>query len=420
MKVNKIEKLKLENGLTIYLYKEERRKETFVSLVTRFGGLHHDFLLNDKKYNIVSGVAHFLEHYLLEHTIYGNLINLFGSMHLSSNGMTSIEKTEYYFSGVTNIEKALKILISALHNINFTEEKVEETKKAIYEEIRMGEDNKGRCLFRIQNECLFQMIPYQNTIGTQREIEQIDVSLARLCYKAFYRPQNECIFIAGNFDREKIIDIIKKCYQKVEIPSDSFSIIKYKEPILVQREKATKKMPTAEDIISITYKVDVSKLKSKEKLKLDFYLSWFLKMNAGKTSILNKQLEKEKIIIDSIMCDHMFIENICMVSFTAPVKKEDNFVKEVVNQVQNPIFKEDLFKMYQRDTMLEIAARYESIYSIMMPFLENIFTFSYEKEDTVTQIKSYTYNDFQKTIRALNFDQYVICKIKKMEEKIPS
>ena len=51
------------------------------------------------------------------------------------------------------------------------------------------------------------------------------------------------------------------------------------------------------------------------------------------------------------------------------------------------------------------------------PLIENIFTFSYEKRDTVKQIKSYSYEDFQNIMKSFSFDEYAICKIAKKVEK---
>lgn len=411
--MSKIEKVKLENGLTIYFYKDARRQSTFVSLVTKFGGLHHDFTLEGRECHILSGVAHFLEHYLLEHTTYGNLMDLFGKMHLASNGVTSLVKTEYYFSGVVNIEKALEMLIYALHTISFTKEEVEETKKAIYEEIRMGNDNKGRRLFEMQNECLFKEIPYRNTIGTKEEVEKIDVSLSKKCYEAFYRPENEFIFIAGNFDKEKILEQISSCYQNLSFSSKGVSLKKYKEPVSIQKKRASICMPTAEDIVSVTYKIDVSSFSPRRKLKLDFYLSYFCRMNFGRTTSLCETLNQDQIIVDSIYFDSMLIEDTFLLSFRANVKDEKRYVDAICKQIENPSFREDLFQIYKRDSMLEIASRCENVENIILPFVENIFTLGYEKEDTVKEVKNYCFEDFCKEIQSLSFQDCAICKIAK-------
>ena len=44
--MNKVETIKLDNGLTIYLYEDKRRHFTFFDFVTLFGGMDKDFVLN--------------------------------------------------------------------------------------------------------------------------------------------------------------------------------------------------------------------------------------------------------------------------------------------------------------------------------------------------------------------------------------
>lgn len=414
--MSKIEKVKLKSGLTIYLYEEKRRKKTFVSLVTKFGGIHHDFTLQNKQYHIPSGVAHFLEHYLLEHSYYGSLMDLFGNMYLSANGITSISKTEYYFSGVVNIEKAIDILIKGIHTVKFTKEDIEETKKAIYEEIKIGKDHKGRRMFEMQNESLFQTIPYKNTIGTEEDVKKIDIEVASLCHQAFYRPENECIFIGGNIEKEKIIKQIENTYESLENPKQSFSLPIYREPLKVVRKQASIFMPVLDPIVQISYKIDISNYRPQEKLKLDFYLSYFLKMNFGRTSVLYQKLIKKKIITGSLEIDNMFVENIGIITVQASTLDKQKFIEEVILQMENIVTEEELFEIYQKDSMLEIASRKENINAVLLPFMENIYTFSYEKEDTVRMIQKYTFTDFQKEINKINWKEYTVSIIKKQKE----
>ena len=51
--MSKIDTIKLDNGLTIYLYEDKRRHSTFFDLVTLFGGLDKDFILNGKEYHCI-------------------------------------------------------------------------------------------------------------------------------------------------------------------------------------------------------------------------------------------------------------------------------------------------------------------------------------------------------------------------------
>ena len=40
---NNLEKLTLENGMKIYLYKDSTKHSTFVNFITKYGGFYNDF-----------------------------------------------------------------------------------------------------------------------------------------------------------------------------------------------------------------------------------------------------------------------------------------------------------------------------------------------------------------------------------------
>ena len=72
--MNKLDVEKLDNGLTIYLYKDDRRHSTLFQFVTLFGGFNKDFIYNNNEYHIQDGVAHILEHYIVECNNNGNFL----------------------------------------------------------------------------------------------------------------------------------------------------------------------------------------------------------------------------------------------------------------------------------------------------------------------------------------------------------
>ena len=61
-----LNKIKLDNGLTIYLLPDNNKHTTYINLIVNFGGLNNKIIINNKKYNIKNGTAHFLEHLVLE------------------------------------------------------------------------------------------------------------------------------------------------------------------------------------------------------------------------------------------------------------------------------------------------------------------------------------------------------------------
>ena len=57
---------KLDNGLLVYLVPLKNKKNFYVSFGTKYGNYNSKFKVNNKIYEMPSGIAHFLEHKLFE------------------------------------------------------------------------------------------------------------------------------------------------------------------------------------------------------------------------------------------------------------------------------------------------------------------------------------------------------------------
>lgn len=86
--MNKLDSVVLDNGLTIYFYPDKRRHSTFVQFVTLFGGLTKDFMYDGKEYHMPDGIAHILEHYIVECNDDGNFIESLGKREMNTNAST--------------------------------------------------------------------------------------------------------------------------------------------------------------------------------------------------------------------------------------------------------------------------------------------------------------------------------------------
>ena len=64
--MNNIDTVKLDNGLTIYFYVDKRRHSTFFQHITLFGGKTKDFIYDGDEYHLQDGIAHILEHYVVD------------------------------------------------------------------------------------------------------------------------------------------------------------------------------------------------------------------------------------------------------------------------------------------------------------------------------------------------------------------
>ena len=113
MKENKI--CTLPNGLKIVLYKDSTKSSCYAELIVKYGAINNEFILNNEIYSLSDGIAHLLEHVLIENSIFGNSRNYFHDNYVKSNGETSFKTTNYYIKTVHDffsyLEKLIKMLV---------------------------------------------------------------------------------------------------------------------------------------------------------------------------------------------------------------------------------------------------------------------------------------------------------------------
>ncbi len=181
--------------------------------------------INENKDN--NGVSHFVEHLLFKGTTkykagyFDKKMEQLGGI---INAATWKDYTFYYI----NIPKEHFRIALELHSDmmvdaifpgqeigprfdikgNPPEEKRE--RYVVIEEIRMGEDNNWRKVYKNLNNIMYQNHPYKReVIGTKEIISNITQEEIVRYYKTFYTPNNITTIVSGVFDEEKVINLIK-------------------------------------------------------------------------------------------------------------------------------------------------------------------------------------------------------------------
>ena len=188
-----VEKIVLDNGLKVYLLCDKSKNVTLANLIVNFGGIDNKYELNDKVYKVKSGIAHFLEHLVLESNKYGDIMNIFSENGVRSNGLTSIERTEFYIDTVKDFYNNLKILLTGVHNPIFNE-KIEDIRKPILEEKIKSLDNKYSNLYNASSSTYLNNNKFKSILGDIKDIKSINNNDLESVFKAFYRPSNEILF----------------------------------------------------------------------------------------------------------------------------------------------------------------------------------------------------------------------------------
>lgn len=200
----------MENGLKVIL--EENRNSPVVSLQiwVNVGSA-------DEK-DEEAGMCHFIEHMIFKGTDKRKVREMareIESLGGYINAYTSYDQTVFYVTIASRYtEIALDILADAIQNSNFDPEELEKEREVILEEIRMGEDDPSRRIFRQTMATLFSKHPYRRPIiGYERTIKSITRDQIISFFKKWYVP-NRMVFIAvGDFNIEMMKIKVKEAFK---------------------------------------------------------------------------------------------------------------------------------------------------------------------------------------------------------------
>ena len=114
--MNNYKIINLDNGIPLYLYNDKSLKQIYFNYIVKYGssGEFFNFDNNGNKYIVPCGCAHFLEHLLLERSMYGNLVEQLFEQHSFFSAETGFDSTSYSFCGIDNIYDSIKKMIMSL------------------------------------------------------------------------------------------------------------------------------------------------------------------------------------------------------------------------------------------------------------------------------------------------------------------
>lgn len=414
--MNKLEVITLDNGLKVYLYKEPKRHSTFFQFITLFGGITKDFKYKNREYHFQDGIAHILEHYIVECNDCGNFLKELGKRQMNTNAFTHFNMTRFYFEAVEDVNYGIRTMLEGIYNIKFEKEKLEKLKNPIYQEIRGRSDNKFYQASILTLDNLFNKINFRSIGGEIEEVKKTTIEDIKTCYEAFYQPKNQFIVVAGNFHRDEVLKEIDDFYKDKVFDNENVELLDLEEEIIVKNDEGVLIHPTPLEHIELAFKIDISKLSPQERLDLDFSLGCFYNQYFGVTSPIYKKLVDEKVITSGISCGDNIIGNFLVINVGAYTYDIDYFKKTILDSLKTlEYFDEEKFELDKKNAILRIILRDENIINMIMPFVDNIVNFNYPYLDNVSDLERFSYEGFVKYIRDIDFSNYTITIIREKE-----
>lgn len=345
---------KLENGLEVYILPKLGFEKTYGLFSTRFGSIDTTFvpLHENKEIKVEDGVAHFLEHKMFDMKD-GDASDKFAKLGASTNAFTSSSRTAYLFNTTSNEYSCIELLLDFVQSLDITEESVEKEKGIIGQEIKMYDDDPDWRVYFGSIQNLYQQHPVAIDIaGTVETVNNTTKEMLETCYNTFYHPSNMMLFVVGNVDPDKAMDVIIKNQESKDFKLEE-KIVRgdIQEPTEVKEKRQELQMDVEMNKIIVSIKVNEIVSDGKEKLKRELAMNLLFDLLFSKSSDLYNEWLEKGIINDSFSAnftqerDYAFIQ---IGGDVDDVKTLEKTILQFIEHINDVSIKEEDFARIQK------------------------------------------------------------------------
>ena len=409
---------KLDNGLEVYLYTKENFHNNYVTFTTKFGSVNNEFvpINDDKMIKVPNGIAHFLEHKVFVQKNDPQPSEFFSESGTMCNAYTTFKNTTYLFSGSNNLCENINYLLDYVQSPYFTEENVESEKGIITEEINMCNDRPTDVLYeKIRKNAFFNNNFKESIIGTIEDINSINKELLYTCYNTFYHPSNMILVVTGNFDKEKVMDVIRKNQNKKDYEEvKEVKIKKIKEPDKVVKKESIININT--DIPKVAYNIKLPFNKKIDKRKYSLYLFMIFSLLFDDTSELDEKLKNENIITNTIYFNLLNCDTHILISLINETHKHKELIREIKLILENINISEEDFERKKKVLISNEMFIYDNIEIVNEMIIDNILFDGELKDDIIPLIKELNYDELNEVINSLDLSNNTTVLLKNKDK----
>lgn len=321
----------LSNGLRICVVPRPEYGKQFAFFATYYGGMNTRVQAEDGEWvETPAGVAHYLEHKLFD-TADGTVTQKFAATGAADNAFTAADMTGYFFEGTEQFEENLKTLLTFVSDPYFTDETVEKEQGIIAQEIRMNEDDPYSELYYKVLDMVYCGHPVTTRIaGTVESIAEITKETLYRCHKAFYRPGNMVLCVAGDVSPERVCAIAREVLSAEHSTPVRF-IEKRTEPREVSRY-AQWSMPVSTPLFNLLIKGEVPL--DGQCLRSRLIAELACDVLFGASSELYNRLYDEGLINDSFGGDYEYLPEAAYFLISGESEDPEQIRDEILTEAQ--------------------------------------------------------------------------------------
>lgn len=209
----KVYRHQLENGLVVLTMERHLAPYIYHQLTYRVGSRNERLG--------ITGISHVVEHMMFKGTekypkgVASKTISKNGGVF---NAFTMNDMTSYYeYLPKNKIELAMDIESDRMQNCVFNPDEFKSEIEVIIQERRMRtESTSNGIAHEMMNAIAYDAHPNRDpVIGWPTDLRNMTRDDAYTYYKTFYTPNNAFLVLVGDFETEKILELVKKYYGKI-------------------------------------------------------------------------------------------------------------------------------------------------------------------------------------------------------------
>jgi predicted Zn-dependent peptidase len=188
------------------------------------------------------------------------------------------------------------------------------------------------------------------------------------------------LIITGNFNVEESLAIINETMNNMTFKEYEKPIINIiKEPFRVKNEYTQKEMNVDNYKVSIGLKIPKDNFKSLKlsDLELKLYLNLFMRMNFGITSLLNENLQTNKIITDQISTALIESNDYFTEAIIASTDYPDYLIKKVKETISNNTILDDDIKRKAKTSISNLIMMFDDIELVNNEIQDDIIAYNH-------------------------------------------
>ena len=331
---------------------------------------------------------------------------MFSKTKAAANAQTSFKNTSYYFSSFSeNFNESLKVLLEFTQTPYFTKENVEKERGIIEQEIKMYEDSpEWVCFFNCLQGMFLKSAVKEKISGSVSSIAKIDKELLYSCYNSFYCPSNMALVVAGNFNKDEVLNLIEEKFRIKNI----FKIQKQKqsEPEEVKSRYVESIMPILNPIFNIGFKLRQRQGEELFKLKIGLEILTELLFKEG--SKLCEEFYETKLVFGGEIEAEVLYGNdyfaLILSGESYDPKKVLEYVFKEIEYRKKEGFEEEEFLSVKKTIYKNIIKSF-STPEKMANFLTESYLDDFLLLDPLDAVANFTLCDLKNTLKQLDLNK---------------